>query len=258
MKYLFLFLCLYSLSLYGQSAHIREIKDMPSDRFYHTGDSTIVYPLIVTKNPAADKLMNAVIRGEVLVGEDPDDNPVDKKIPLRKALRNWEGLTTISYGVSFNRNGILSMDVYVEEGGNNIIRHQHYFNFDLRTGGSLAVGDLLDSASVDSFTVKVLADKRKMLERYKVKTLKAALAKREIDPAGYNEALQVVDECMKAVSMGDFSLSPKGLDIFDPCAVGGDMRMNDPEGKLSYSYGVLAFFLKAGFRLRLPVVTGGR
>ena len=58
MKYIFLFLCLYSLNLYGQSAHIREIKDNPGDQFYHTGDSTIVYPLIVTKNPAADKLMN--------------------------------------------------------------------------------------------------------------------------------------------------------------------------------------------------------
>ena len=184
MKYLFLFLCLYSLNLYGQSAHLREIKDKPSDRFYHTGDSTIVYPLIVTKNPAADKQMNAAVRREVLPEEDPDDDPADKKVPLRKALRNWEGLTTISYGVSFNRNGILSMDVYVEEGGDNIIRHQHYFNFDVRTGKSLAVGDLLDSARVDSFTVKVLADKRKMLERYKVKTLKAALAKGEMDSAG--------------------------------------------------------------------------
>jgi hypothetical protein len=60
MKNVCLFLCLLALNVYGQSAHIKEIKDKPSDRFFHTGDSTIVYPLIVTKNPAADKLMNAV------------------------------------------------------------------------------------------------------------------------------------------------------------------------------------------------------
>jgi hypothetical protein len=238
MKNVCLFLCLLALNVYGQSAHIKEIKDKPSDRFYHTGDSTIVYPLIVTKNPAADKLMNAVIRAEVLVGVDPDDDPADQKLPLRKVLRNWEGLTFISYGISFNRNGILSMDVYVEEGGNNIIRHQHYFNFDVRTGTSLVVENLLDSARLDNFTRKVLVDKRKVLERYKMKTLKTALAKREIDKNGYNEAVQAVDECMKAVSMGDFSLSAKGLDIFDLCAVGGGMRMDDPEEKLSYPYGL--------------------
>ena len=72
------------------------------------------------------------------------------------------------------------MDVYVEEGGNNIIRHQHYFNFDVRTGRGLVVGDLLDSARLDSFTRKVLMDKRKLLERYKMKTLKTALAKRTL------------------------------------------------------------------------------
>jgi len=143
------------------------------------------------------------------------------------------------------------MDVYVEEGGNNIIRHQHYFNFDVRTGRGLVVGDLLDSARLDSFTRKVLMDKRKLLERYKMKTLKTALAKREIDKNGFNEAVQAVDECMKAVSMGDFSLSAKGLDIFDPCAVGGDMRMDDPLEKLSYPYGILNFFLKPAYRLRL-------
>ena len=112
-----LLVCLLTPTVHSQAVRIKEIKCKPSPQSYNTGDTTIIYPVIVTHNPAVSKLMNDAIKSEVLPTLDDSET-------VRNALKEFieDGLTTISYDITFNRNGILCLYVYVEEGRGQIIR----------------------------------------------------------------------------------------------------------------------------------------
>jgi hypothetical protein len=82
MKYFFLFIWLLPSAVFLRNARIREKKYKPSPRFYNTRDSTIIYPIVVTVNPAVNTLINDKIKGGVLEEND--------KMNVQEALRSMK------------------------------------------------------------------------------------------------------------------------------------------------------------------------
>lgn len=258
---------------YAQAVHIREIKYRPKPEIYDPGDSTIIYPIIVSKNPIADKLMNETIRSAALPSldneEDTDGNQEvkstrkqDKKTEkksftqkVRKELKDFieDGLSDLSYSVTFNKNNLLSLHVYVEEsGGHHIVRNEYYFNFNIQTGEGIGISDLIRENKLDSFTHKVLKDKRRFLERYETINLKNALKKKEINKETYKEMKQTIDtDCKDTVQMNDFIITEKGIEIIDPCPFSSASRGYEPDYSLTYSYPSLYLFLNPAFRKKI-------
>ncbi|MHA4809781.1 hypothetical protein ACX0G9_16830 [Flavitalea flava] len=242
----------------AQAVRIREIKYRPKPEIYDPGDSTIIYPIIASKNPLADKLMNETIRSVALPSLDDEEDLKTAKKPftqkVRKALRDFieDGLSDLSYSVTFNRNNLLSLHVYVEEsGGHHIVRNEYYFNFNIRTGEGIGITDLIREDKLDSFTHKLLQDKRRFLKRHETINLKNALKKKEISKDTYAEMIQTIDkDCKDTVQMNNFIITGKGIEIIDPCPLASSGGF-DPDYSLTYSYPSLYPFLNPAFQKKI-------
>ena len=77
-------LCYQSVSLsvfllpstvHAQSVQFNEIKATPAKKFYDTKESTIVFPVVVSDNPAVSRLINNEIEESVLE-YDSDDKEI--------------------------------------------------------------------------------------------------------------------------------------------------------------------------------------
>jgi len=240
MKYLLILLSISFQSTIAQTVTFKEINLKPNSEFYNSNESTIIYPLVVTNNKPVDKLINDKIKSEML-GEDA--------VTARKALNEQisEGLINMSYEVSFKRYGILSFTIYAEGCGAHCSSWNTYFNFDLKTGKTISIYDLVAENRIDSFRKIVLADKIKALNKYKEE--KRNYSGNDNDSVSISWAIELVDDnCIENVQLEHFSLSETGIEIMDPCEFPHAIRALEPDYALKYSYKFILPFLKPWFQ----------
>lgn len=246
MRYIFLLTCLWPLALYSQSFHIREIKFRPAPKYYNTKDTTIIYPVIATGDPAVDRSINKMIREQVL--------DRDSKAPAREILRSMirTGLTDMDYEVTYRNNGILSLRIDVQVMAAYPNSWSRYLNFDLRTGRYLQTRDIIQETMFDQFKSKIFADKADSLKSYKEKGLKSRLMSREMDSSTYRSIIEMIDsDCINSVDVDHFSLSDTGIEIIDPCDFPHVIKGWQPDFGLRYSYGFINSYLRSEFQSRL-------
>lgn len=250
MKWTFLMIgILSSLAIHAQSVEVKEIRFRPNPKYYNTKDSTIIYPIIVTGNRTASQMINKNI--EVTVLEfDPDVKSKTTRDELRNMIRM--GLTDMSYIVTYNKNGILSLEIDLEIEAAYPNPSEYYFNFDVRTGQLLEIKDILKDSLIGQFQSKVFSDKIDSLKKYKEQDLKILLSKKEIDTTVYRWATEEVDSnCINSIDISNYSLSKSGLAIFDQCEFPHAIRGVAPDYQLRYSYQFMYPYLKPEFQARL-------
>lgn len=245
MRSLLIALLLLSSTAFSQQVLVKEVRARPRAKFYNVKDTTIIYPLITTKNTAISKSINEKIRTTIF-------DEADEKTTLRKDISHAldQGLINLSYEVTFKKNGILSLSIYKEACGAYCDSYYTYFNFDLRTGESFELIDLVDPHKLDSFSNIVLNDKTAFLKKYKEEE-KGNIGEDNIDTAAYEWIIEQVDNCMKTVNLNEFILSGDHLEIRDPCEFPHVIRSQEPTYELKYSYSYLSAFLKPAYRVRL-------
>ena len=247
MKILLIFIFAIPLTAYSQTATIREIKFRPSPKYYNTKDFTIIFPIVITHNKIISSLINEKIADEILA-------TTNEEKQLKKEFRERinDGLTDLSYEITFNKNDILSMHIYTQEsGGNHLTSSESYFNFDLQTGEPISISDLIYETKIDSFRRIVFKGKVKSLLNYK-KEAKNDLLNNQTDSSTYSWILEQVDSnCIKDVRIEDFSLSNANIEIIDPCEFPQVIRALEPIYKLKYSYKFISPFFKPRFQKRL-------
>jgi len=121
-------------------------------------------------------LINKAI-GAAVLEDASDENRKTTRDALRKAI--GMGLTDMSYEVMYNKNGILSLEIdrVVEAAYPN--PSQVYFNFDVRTGETIGIRDVINDSLFEKFQAKVFSDKIDSLKEY-TSLLKNQLAQKEI------------------------------------------------------------------------------
>jgi len=242
MKLFLLFIFFVSSCVNAQDFTIKEIKLKPKPKFYKSTEATIIFPVVETSNKLVDKLINDKIKKDVLA-EDND------RLSTRKALDGdiHHGLVNLSYEVTFKKMNILSMNVYSEACGAYCSSNYNYFNFDLKTGRSLTIADLISDDKVDSFQKMVFIDKMKHLDQYK-KEMQDNLSKKEIDSATYDWiSEQVGSNCSTDVPIQNFSLSDSSITISDPCEFPHVIKALEPTYELKYAYKSISGFLMPAF-----------
>jgi hypothetical protein len=246
MKIFILSTLFFSTTVYAQGVSFKEIRLKPNSKFYKTDKPTIIYPIVVTKNKLIDKSINDKIRSE-MIGDDSDL----KNVSTKKALLNQinEGLINMYYEATYIKNNILSFSIYAEGCGAHCSSWNTYFNFDLKTGKTLNITDLISENHLDSFRVVVLNDKQKFLNQYKSE-FKQNTIKEESDSVAFAGAMEEVDaNCIKSVQVENFSLSESYLQIIDPCEFPHAIRALEPTFELKYTYKSLSMFLKPRFQI---------
>jgi len=237
------FISFYNVT--AQDISIKEIKLRPKPETFNTKDSTIVFPIIMTKSTVVNKKINDKIKEEMLFLE-------DNKISTTTALtdRISEGLINMSYEITFKKNGILSMNIYSEGCGAHCSSWNTYFNFDLKTGDEISIEDIVDRSKLDSLRKIIFTDKTRALEIYK-KEQASSLSQNPTDSSLYTWSIERADECMQALELDNFSLLELSLEIIDQCDFPHAIRSQTPTFELKYSYKSIAGFLKPQFLQRL-------
>lgn len=240
MKYLFILLFTAFHDTHAQNLTFREIKLKPKPAFYNVNEPTVIYPVVITGNKAVNKQINDKIRNEML-GEEVTN--------VKQALieQTQEGLINMSYEVTYKKNGILSMNIYGEGCGAYCSGRYTYFNFDLSTGKSLSIYDLLAENKIDSFRNLVFSDKVKALNKYKEQEKNNAA--KDVDSITVIWAIEQVDEnCITNVKLDNFSLSAFAIEIKDRCEFPHAIRSQEPDYELKYPYRFVLPFLKPRFQ----------
>ncbi len=242
MRYLFIMLCFFSPGVFGQSAGVREV-------VYPSPQGPLSYPLIVMKDSVVSKAINGAIRAEVFADDE------DSRGGIRNRLAHWakRGLSGLWYSVGLNHYGYLSLRVQTEETMGTVVDHEHYFNFELRTGARLGIGDVIAAERADSFSARLFSDKVRFINAYKEGDLRRMLEKKDIDSGSYAMMLERVDSnCYEKAEVVDFSMSEIGLEVMDPCELGGHAFAGyHPSYHLKYTYSQLEPFMRSTFRQRI-------
>ena len=132
MKYIFIVIVIAFLSpdIDGQNLIVKEIKRKPNPKFYNTGETTIIYPLISTNNKKVDDLINFHIKNDIF---SPDNEKEDVNKILIEYLNDY-ALINLSYEITYKQDGLLSINIFYEGCGAYCSSNTTYFNFDLKTG----------------------------------------------------------------------------------------------------------------------------
>jgi hypothetical protein len=246
MRYLTFLLSIISLATSAQRAHIREIR-VP------VKPDTLVYPLIVTADPAASRAINRTIKATVF---DAEDLRLPVTSLIRQSVKDYHTYD-IDYTVTRNENDLLSLTIHMAGIGAHEGYSDFYFNFDTRTGTALQLKDLISPDMIDSFRNMVLHEKQRYLTDY-INDLSSDLASKQIDSVEYSGAKSLVEEdCIDSVHLDQFSLKTQLLEVMDPCEFPYVIRAMTPEYQLLYSYTTLTPFLKPAFRTRIAAVQPG-
>ncbi|MGG9964648.1 hypothetical protein [Ferruginibacter sp. SUN106] len=231
----------------AQSVTIKEIKCLPDKKHYNTTEATLIYPVVSTKNTAG-KLINAFIK-TAIVEKETEDSTVSTRQGLKDMAAN--GLINLSYEVTFNKNNILSLNIFQEGCGAHCSSWNTYFNFDTRTGKAITIEDIISKNNIADFTKMVLKDKQKALTLYKTEE-KEELNSKAIDSSEYDWAIREVDDyCFKSVDISNFSLSDTGIAIMDGCEFPNAIKSQSPSYNLSYLYTTLSVSLHPQLKKRL-------
>lgn len=232
----------FSPGVFGQSAGVREV-------VYPSPQGPLSYPLIVMKDSVVSKAINGAIRAEVFADDE------DSRGGIRNRLAHWakRGLSGLWYSVGLNHYGYLSLRVQTEETMGTVVDHEHYFNFELRTGARLGIGDVIAAERADSFSARLFSDKVRFINAYKEGDLRRMLEKKDIDSGSYAMMLERVDSnCYEKAEVVDFSMSEIGLEVMDPCELGGHAFAGyHPSYHLKYTYSQLEPFMRSTFRQRI-------
>jgi hypothetical protein len=241
----FLILFIFSaIQSSGQKASFKEIKLRPNSKYYNAQKTTIIFPIVATKNPKIDALINSQIKEDLF---QLDNGNQSLKSALNEHINEY-GLINLSYQVTYNSSGFLSLSIYTEGCGAYCSSSNSYFNFDLLTGKEVSIYDMFLKDKIDSFKNIVQSDKINLLTKYKIEE-KDFLLNSQIDSATYDWVIsQVDDNCINQFSIERFSISSNSIQIIDPCEFPHAIQSQEPLIELKYPYNSIAKFLAPKFK----------
>ena len=144
----------------------------------------------------------------------------------------------------FNKNGILSLNFWIEGMGAYPSTSREVMNFDLITGKTITLKEIFLPEKFEAFKKKVHADKINNLKEFK-KELKQDVANHETDTADYDVCEELADECSKSVSLEKFTFTTSGISIFDDCDFPHYIQAMAPAYNLDYKWPDLKSSIKS-------------
>lgn len=238
-----LFLLFIPFMSFAQTATLEDMAISVEEDFYRKDLNTLVLPMVGTGDKTIDKKINTLVRKKVFE-EYYSEVAIDSvKENLIKMVE--EGLISMKYASTFNKNGLLSLQIIEEWIEPVKIIKTVYLNFDLTTGTLLKLSDLILKESGEGFKDNVRKKNSGIIEEYE-ENLGYQLEDEEIDEAAYENAIGAVSKyCRYSVQFGNFILKDTELEIVNYCKFPAANKTAAPEVQLSYKYESLKDMMKA-------------
>ena len=212
--FLILFVLVPALCLSQERPMFSSVRLKPLKEKYNVDSITIIYPIIKLHNKLAYEKINKIIRETLL----PEYNDEDSSIAIDSLVKlsAADGLTSMSYKSSFNKNGILSLQIFIDAVAAYPTSWQEELNFDINTGDLITMKNIIKPEKYKLFRQLVYQDKINAIKKYQIE-LKNYFSKKEFDKETYEWASEEVKHCMDSVSFEKFILTGSALQIFDGC-----------------------------------------
>ncbi len=189
------------------------------------------FPIIKSNHPKIDSIINNDIKNRFTYNEYPT-------LPTQIALDKWSDgqLVYIEFGVTYNQNNILSINISSEGCGAYCSSRTEYYNYSTKTGDFLTIYDVMDTSTQIIDTIS--HDKNKQFQSQK-NELNNLLIKKELDRDTYDFAIENFEDCENSFNYETFYISEKGLTIIYDCYFPHVIQSLAPIIVLKYDFSVM-------------------
>jgi hypothetical protein len=225
-----------SHSVSGQVAQVDTINLEPSNEFKDLDRGKLTYPIIRTGDPNIDSLINSDLQIRLTSNQSRIES-------LDSALLSWtnDGISDLDFQVTYNNNGILSINVGVEWCNAYCDFWTGYFNYSTTSGKWLSLDDVADITGVFG---TIIQEDRKKLYRFNIDNLKKLLQEGELGADEFTEIKQRFVECEREQKAVSFSIFPERIIIVETCWLHHSQKPLVPTVNLSYEFTSIENYLK--------------
>ena len=215
---------------FGQSVQIDTFRLKKSERFKNMQFDKMNFPIIRSGNKELDSLINYDLKNRFTRNEYPTER-------IDSTLLNWarDQIVFLDFQVTYNQNGILSINVSAEGCGAYCTYWTHYFNYSILNGEWLYISDVIDN--VAEFKSTVDKDRKEQYAKQK-KLLKAMLNDKDsgLDKSTYKWALENYNECEKNSDLESFAIYSDQIEVIEDCYLPHAIKNLIPVIELKYEW----------------------
>lgn len=237
-KDLTIILAFIGFGVFGQNVQIDTLNLKKIGHFKHIQTDKMNYPIVKSGNNLIDSLINFDLKNKFTSNEYPSQS-------IDSTLIKWAGeqLAYLDFKVTYNQNGILSLNIFGEGCGAYCTSWTDYFNYSTKTGKSLDITAIIDTTS--KFTKIVINQKNEQYEQQRKELKKRLIDKNsELDEGTYTWALEYYQDCQKSFNIKNFAIYPDYLQIIEDCYLPHAIRSMGPFIELKYKYSEIKEYLK--------------
>ncbi|WP_411768927.1 hypothetical protein [Winogradskyella sp. A3E31] len=237
-KILTILLVFIGIGAFGQNVQIDTLNLKKSERFKELQSEKMNYPLIRTGNKEIDSFINFDLKNKFTSNEYPTES-------IDSTLIKWAGdqIIHLDFNVTYNQNGILSLNVSAEGCGAYCSYWTEYFNYSTVTGNSLDISEIIDISG--EFKTSIFKDKETQFKKQKIE-LKEMLndSEAELDQSTYEWALEYYENCENSFDLKSFSIYPDYIEINKSCHLPNAIKNLTPILTLKYKNAEIKEYLK--------------
>ncbi|MEQ9188339.1 MAG: hypothetical protein RLP15_11435 [Cryomorphaceae bacterium] len=221
----------------GQRVEVDTFRLTQSERFSDLQSEKMNFPIVRTGNGRVDSLINLDLKNSVT-------SSTDLNASLDSALSRWVGdqIMYLDFQVSFNDDGILSLQVFVEGCGANCSGWTEYFNYSTTSGKRLAIGHVVDTNG--AFRACVYNDKAVQYANEKRKlSMLVNDPESDFDPSLYALVLERYEDCENSFRLASFVIHPHHIEVIAHCYLPNALKHLTPEISLRYDKAAIEPYL---------------
>lgn len=217
----------FTLLTLAQPVRIDTLKFSPSTNLTKLQSTKLKYPLIRTGNHKRDSLINFDIKNRITHSE----NLLEE---VDSSIIKWadEIIIFLDFKVTYNHNGVISLNISAEGCGAHCSSWTHYFNYSTQTGRPLSIASVVDTSG--NFRKLVLSQAARQYDK-EIKVLRAAKSA-DTDSTSYNWALDCFNDCRQSIDFERFALHPNQLEIIETCDLPNAIKNLTPDIILRYNF----------------------
>jgi hypothetical protein len=211
---------------FGQSVRIDTLL-LPRIEKSTSNSNPFKFPEIRTGNQNIDKKINAQLKRDCFSdgngGLKPESEWVD------------ESLFYIDFEVTFNKKGVLSLNISMESCGAYCTNWTNYYNYSALTGEQLSINDIIDFS--DNFKHRIINDKDlQFLKQKEELEVMRHDTHSGLDEESFKWALENYQNCQESFEINEFALYNDYLQIIYECHLPRMIQNLNPVIVLKYKF----------------------
>lgn len=232
-KVLFILLLFKLIIGVGQEVQIDTLFINPTQKRWED----FKFPIIRVENERVSKVINEDLKERFFGSE-------YSEFPIEKTIIEWgdENITYLDFEITYNKNGILSLNISTEGCGAYCTNWTAYYNYSTITGDFFMPEDIIKISEIKD---KINGNKKSQFLKAK-QELDELFAEPNsgLDKEQYDWALREYKSCEEAFEITEIALYKDYLEIIYNCHLPRAIRNLEPQIELKYNYQDISDYLK--------------